>query len=361
MEEADNHLPSPDGHEQEEEEEEEFENPDLVIKEYLLERVPEFRRLQELRDKGWKNPAGDIYFNKQRTQSDRQKKANDKFFFNLMKNITSEIQSQTSFFALEKRPQSRTSILDMCAAPGVFLSEARNHNQGASIRGFSLCLHDGGHRFSVKSLQKTIEHLDINLLAADMGATATTTNMNHPEAGLFLPRKLDDDETFDMVLCDGQVLRTHPRAEYRERREAARLTMTQLALGLGHMREGGRMLLVMHKFEAWNSVKLLYLFRKFAHVVVLKPKTGHALRNSYYLLITNIRPQHPEARRAVQMWKDLWNAVTFVSDEEYVRLVRANEPDVHELLAEFGDDLVELGLGVWKTQADALANASFMS
>jgi hypothetical protein len=68
------------------------------------------------------------------------------------------------------------------------------------------------------------------MLAADKDVT----NIPHVHAHrdeFHLERRLPS-RTFDLVISDGQVLRTHERAEYREKRKAARLTLNQLVAGL---------------------------------------------------------------------------------------------------------------------------------
>lgn len=87
------------------------------------------------------------------------------------------------------------------------------------------------------------------MLAADMGVTDIPEK--HPDARKFLPCQMRETQLFDLVLCDGHVLRTHAptRASYRETREPARLKTTQLALGLEHIKPGGTMIVLFHKVE----------------------------------------------------------------------------------------------------------------
>ena len=60
----------------------------------------------------------------------------------------------------------------------------------------------------------TLKLLDITLLVADMGVTSIPEE--HPDVKNFLPQEFSSETFFDLVICDGQVLRTHARAEYRE-------------------------------------------------------------------------------------------------------------------------------------------------
>ncbi|KAI1157417.1 hypothetical protein F5B18DRAFT_180843 [Nemania serpens] len=136
--------------------------------------------------------------------------------------------------------------------------------------------------------------------------------------------------------------------------------MTQLAIGLEHMRPGGTMLVLLHKIELWMTVLLLRMFCKFSSVQVHKPKAGHKTRSSFYMVASNIRSQDEDAIQAVKRWKQLWRSATFDTEEEYRRVDRSLQPEVDEVLRNFGPKLVELGRGVWTTQADSLADASFV-
>jgi hypothetical protein len=69
----------------------------------------------------------------------------------------------------------------------------------------------------------TLEFLDVTMLAGDMGVMEIPAD--YPDAKHFLSQQFNPGQLFDLILCDGQVLRTHIRAVYREMREACRLTV----------------------------------------------------------------------------------------------------------------------------------------
>ena len=244
-------------------------------------------------------------------------------------------------------------------APGGFLATALKQNPGSHVLAFSLPPSSGGHKVLLPTYSEVEQKfLDITMLAGDMGVE--NIPKDHPDAGNFLSRVLQNEQLFDLVLCEGQVLRTHDRAPYREKREARRLTVTQLALGLQHLRPGGTMVILLHKIEAWDTMLLLWRFSKFSSVRVYKPRKGHAKRSSFYLVATDIQSQHPEAARAVELWKTIYRVATFNSDKEYRGLIKENELSVHAVLEDFGPELINLGRDVWKVQADALAKSSFI-
>jgi 23S rRNA U2552 (ribose-2'-O)-methylase RlmE/FtsJ len=279
-------------------------------------------------------------------------------FYKMMKEIGEEIHQSTHALAIPPNSVS-PAILDMCMAPGGFLAIAMEKNPGASALGMSLPASTGGHKMLLqKGRNVKVEYLDITMLAADMGATDIP--IEHPDASNMLSRRFNPCELFDIVLCDGQVLRTHDRAAYREKREARRLTITQLAIGLEHVKVGGCMIVLLHKVEAVDTVSLLYTFNKFSSVRLFKPKKHHAKRSSFYMIATNIQSQHGEAVLAVEQWKRQWIVATLGNDSEYEEEFTTACSDMENILNEFGSVLVQLGREIWSTQASALRKASFI-
>ncbi|KAL2841163.1 FtsJ-like methyltransferase family protein [Aspergillus pseudoustus] len=332
------------------------------IARYLRKESPEFCRLSKLRQQGWANPAGDVFFSKQRRTADSADDKTARVFYNMMQGIGDEMHLLTGVFRIKHSGGPDTAILDMCMAPGGYLATALHHNPDARAVGFSLPAKQGGHNVLLPRRPNiTLNFLDITMLAADMGATDTSIPAEHPDTDNFLPRQFDPADKFDLVICDGQVLRTHERAAYRERREATRLTVTQLALGLEHLKPGGSMIVLLHKVEAPDCVYLLYTFEKFASVRLFKPTRAHAKRSSFYMVATNIRSDCEEAGNAIAMWKRMWNVATFGSDEVYQEAIWDDDrPDAVSLLSEFGPRLVGLGREVWDIQSNALAKAPFI-
>ncbi|KAE8130850.1 hypothetical protein BDV38DRAFT_291190 [Aspergillus pseudotamarii] len=330
-----------------------------AIIQYLLREVPEYRRLSELREKGWQNPKGDRFFEKQRQTADHADEKTAKHFYNMMKTIGHDMNQLTDAFQIKSAGPGPHYILDMCMAPGGFLETALMVNPTARATGFSLPRREGGHDVR---LQKTdnvsLRFLDITLLAADMGRVEIPND--HPDAERFLPRQFAPGQVFDVVICDGQVLRCHDRAAYREHREATRLTLTQLALGLEHVKPGGTLIVLLHKVEALDTVQLLYTFASFSSIQLYKHDRFHAKRSSFYLIATNIRSDGLEAATAVKEWKRLWDIATFGTDDMYHQTRHRCGPDTDLILEDFGPRLAMMGKHVWEIQAKALASAPFL-
>lgn len=205
-----------------------------------------------------------------------------------MKTIAYDMHQVTGVFYIKDRCRDGCSILDMCMAPGGFLEIALSYNPEAQALAFSLPKINGGHSVLLpKRSNVTLKFLDVTMLAEDMGLSSVPHE--HPDAENFLPSQFDPRESFDLIICDGQVLRNHDRADYRERTEASRLCLTQLTIGLNHLKPGGTMIVLLHKIEAVATVQLLHTFDKFASVQLFKHTKFHAKRSSFYMLATNIR------------------------------------------------------------------------
>jgi 23S rRNA U2552 (ribose-2'-O)-methylase RlmE/FtsJ len=208
-----------------------------------------------------------------------------------------------------------------------------------------------------------IKFLDITMLASAMGVS--TIPPDHPESEKFLldPPPFAGQE-FDLVFCDGQVLRSQQLEEYRKESEAGRLTTSQLVLAVTRVREGGSIVMLLHKVEVLRTAHLLHTFSKFASVALFKPRHSHATRSSFYMVATNVRPHHAPAQAAVQQWKQFWAAKTFPAGKESLETPSSTPTTGPEtamsLIGEFGPELAQLGRPVWKVQADALRKAPFI-
>lgn len=275
----------------------------------------------------------------------------------MMKSIGADLHRESGAFKISSA--ENPAILDFCAAPGGFLQTALHLNPHARATGFSLPIHKGGHALLLpKRLAFTVKFLDLTMLAADMGIQELP--QDHPDVDNFLPLELRSGTVFDLVICDGQVLRTQHLPSYREGREARRLTVTQLALGLEHMRPGGTMVILLHKLEAWETILTLELFSKISTVALFKPAVYHGKRSSFYLVAKNIATEHPLACLAIEEWKRTWALATFGPQEELDSLIRGRKDRLPCVLEEFGPELIQHGEAIWEVQANALSNASFI-
>jgi 23S rRNA U2552 (ribose-2'-O)-methylase RlmE/FtsJ len=276
-----------------------------------------------------------------------------------MQSNARDLHESTGAFRIPLERQGSETILDLCMAPGGFLRTAMRYITSAHATAFTLPVSDGGHHILLEDKDNvTIKLLDITMLAEDIGMSIEGIPKDHPDRSKFLPRQLPKHQNFDLVFCDGQVLRTQERAAYREQpREARRLGTGQLVIALEHIRPGGTMVVLLHGVDEPRSATLLHQFSKFASLKLFKPTKSHAARSSFYMIATNIEPEHDDAVAAVKDWKRMWEIATFAEDEEYDAYTSEHQPSEETLVAEFGKALVTLGKEVWSVQAKALGNS----
>lgn len=237
----------------------------------------------------------------------------------MMGEIAKEMNDATQFITdIEVRRKNEhfappPKVLDLCMAPGGFADQVR---QGLSplavVNGITLPLSLGGHELLLEnSTRLKVEFLDITMLAAEMGVTVSDIPLDHPEIDSFLFSRPFINQTFDLILCDGQVLRTHKRLEYREKTEALRLCMSQLVFALQHIKSGGTVAMLLHRVHCIQTLNIIYAFHKFSsNVELYKPIKYHAMRSSFYLVAKGVNPQSVHALHAVNEWKTDWASCT---------------------------------------------------
>ncbi|KAI0520984.1 hypothetical protein F5B22DRAFT_653411 [Xylaria bambusicola] len=171
---------------------------------------------------------------------------------------------------------------------------------------------------------------DINCLAADMGAFVTgrpgdpgsvqghilefiqepstlsepddLVVYQHPHPWNFSVAPLfTSDEKLDLIMCDARF--PLDDIELKETMDIGRTQLVQLALGLEHVKEGGKMIIRLSDIESWTAVDLLYTFTQFSYVDVFKHASTGTRWPDCYLLASNIRPLELAAITSVHRWK----------------------------------------------------------
>lgn len=273
-----------------------------------------------------------------------------------MQRVGAKMQNATGVFTFSSK---RPSMLALGCAPGGFVGTALKLNPDVQVIGITLPARDHGVECLVKNRRLNLIEADVTMLAADLGVAEGDIPAGHPDAGNFLPRQIRPRQQFDLVTCEGGVLRTHEVASYREHREASRLKTSQLAIALARVRPGGSMIVLMHKAETRHSLCIFYAFSKFARVRLFKPDVQHQHRSSFYMIATDVQSQGEAAQRVVKQWTSEWKAATFGTDEEFREALHSNSVDIDKVLKEFGEQWVGMGREVWSLQIKGLQKKSF--
>ncbi|KAM7219755.1 hypothetical protein V8F06_004789 [Rhypophila decipiens] len=351
-----------------------------LIRAYLRENLEVYRELCELRDAGHESNDADVYFQNQRSQADHASVKTQMGFFRLMQSIGLELDDATSALKIRRPGMPRPAILDLCMAPGGFSLAAlqRNNPRSALLRGISLPPSEGGHVIRLRHVScgakeedvdtaaKFVDYRDITLLAEEMGVVVPgDIPPSHPDAALFSSDRPYFGSQFDLVFCDGQVLRTHERGEHRADHEAVRLLTSQLVLALQRIRPGGTMVILLHRANSWSTIRLIYTFDLVSdNIQLFKPTKAHGMRGSFYLVAKGVQPAREAALQAVQRWKAQWKFATFggevLDERELAVLGRTAETEVQFVIDAFGSRLLALVEPVFRVQLEALRNAPWM-
>lgn len=247
-------------------------------------------------------------------------------------------------------------------APGGFSSAVLEVHHNARISAMTLPKSLNGHDILLHNWRNDrriqVRFADVTMLAAEMGVLAIPPD--HPDVLNFSLDRPFSDQKFDLIFCDGQVLRTHQRADYREKREAWRLLTSQLVVSLQRIAQDGTIIALLHKLDAWDTIALLHQLSRFSKLEFFKPEKKHAVKSSFYVVAKSVQSHCTELNIAVEGWKKEWHIATFGTDTEYAENRRNSDNTVCDVLESFGDQLVMLGEPVWRVQRDALLNAPFM-
>ncbi|CCX07698.1 hypothetical protein FPQ18DRAFT_337584 [Pyronema domesticum] len=374
----------------------EFHANNLAFRAHLLATSPLFAELAALRDEGWKSAAADAYFAVKRARAMQYKnKAQGKIQFGMYKRIIENLHRDLGIFDLRSssrssspttyassvassdvsfgftnltlRPDIQDSeepikILDLCCAPGGFISVATGHLPTAQIHGITLPVRLGGFHVLKTRLPKAsaaILQADLTMFAGEFGFTADDIPPEHPDAKLFDFQRPFEGHEYDLVHYDGQVLVTHKRGEHREKYEATRLMNSQLIMALQRLKPGGTLVAVMHKAESWNTVLLLKALSEISEEVrTWKPTTAFGIHSNFFIVAKGVDRVCEKAQRALERWRSLWWQAT-AGQSPFKDDVGGSEETFREVM-EMEDRIRKWGEEAWKVQIDALKKAEFI-
>ena len=276
-----------------------------------------------------------------------------------MQRIGDEIQATTHALSLSE-PDAQ--VLDICMAPGGYSASALKYSPHARVSGLTLPVAQGGHKLLIpngpRDARVSVRFADITMLATEIGVMASDIPDDHPDRANFSFERMWAGKLYDLVFCDGQVLRTHAKhiATYREQCEAGRLMCSQLLFAMQRIKPGGTLIMLLHKVELWKTIKLLNTFDQIAQIELIKPVAGHRTRSSFYLVAKNVQPREALALAAVDEWRQAWKTATF---SDSAKTEEDNE-EIPRLLESFGKRLIELGNPIWEIQKNALKTAPWL-
>ncbi|KAG9858515.1 NAD(P)-binding protein, partial [Aureobasidium melanogenum] len=322
----------------------------------FLSTDSDYLRLEELQLRGWKSKNADRYFANQRQSADHANEKLQRRFLTMMVEVGKELNEATAAFKLD--PHSH--VLDFCMAPGGFVKCVLDLNPDAQVDAFSLPQDQGGHRVLIyhwtKDERISIRWVDVTMFVEEMGHLEDECGRpDWKSSAQKWPYKI---ERYDLIICDGQVLRTHQGPELKESIEPVRLTCAQLYLGLKRIRPGGTLVVLLHRINTARNFRIIHLFQKFSQVQLFKPATSHKMKSSFYLVAKNIRPDERAYTEAMAHFRQLWDYATYGIDNEsqaefcteWELSKKSSQPEIDELGATF----IELARPVWKWEIFSL-------
>ncbi|MCJ1427067.1 hypothetical protein MMC29_004970 [Sticta canariensis] len=334
-----------------------------VVRQFLRDNVEDFCSLDDLRTHVWNSPEADKHFQKLQQNADTADDSTKEKFYDMNQRLGQELDDKTQAFYVRKKLGAAVTSLNLCMAPGGYTWYFLERNPTARSFGITLPTEDGGHPmylpYGKDDERVELEFMDITMLTSEFGTPIEDVPALHPEADKFSSDRPFLGKFFDLVICDGQVLRVH-KHQRSPSREIVRLLVSQLILGLQRIKPGGTFIILLHKIDAWDSMVLLQTFETFSQIQVYKSEKVHAGRSSFYLVAKYVRSDSPEAKKAVNQWKSVWWRVTFAGDSGTG--LDPDEPDDQEIkdgLADYGQRLCQLARPIWSIQLKAMKNAKF--
>jgi 23S rRNA U2552 (ribose-2'-O)-methylase RlmE/FtsJ len=283
--------------------------------------------------------------------------------FNMMRAIARQMDNETGAYALGS---DEPKVLDLCMAPGGFVAYFLERFPDGRADAITLPVKEGGHQvvlpFGSRNDHVHVTFADVTIFATELGVQGIPEE--HPDKQKLLALWPYSQQSYDLVICDGQALRTQNLAEYRKTCEQSRLFNSQLVLALKKVRPGGTIIALLYKSHKWRTFSLLQMFSKFSDIQLFKPKRFYAKKSSFYLVAKNVRPESQDAIDAVGKFARSWARGTLLDatgPSEENDNGDSSDGEMKLLLEDFGDKFIYLAKPVWEVQATALANARWMS
>jgi 23S rRNA U2552 (ribose-2'-O)-methylase RlmE/FtsJ len=174
----------------------------------------------------------------------------------MMISIAKQIDHDTGAFTLI---ESNNKALDLCMAPGGIMSYILKRQPRVAADAITLPSSQGGHDVLFKPSrndgQLNRPHADLTMFASELGVNAIPSN--HPEAAELGAEWPFTTFAYDLILCDGQNLRTHRLLDYRRGKQQARLFNAPRIIDLRRVRPGGTFVVLLHRADMWRVFTLV--------------------------------------------------------------------------------------------------------
>ncbi|THY89335.1 NAD(P)-binding protein [Aureobasidium pullulans] len=332
-----------------------YESHASSVKEFrsYLSKDTNYVRLSRLQEEVWNSQEGDKHFAERYYRADHASNRDQQRFLRMMVRIGDQLNIKTSAFQL---PSAEPKVLDFCMAPGGFVKTALKINENAKVESFSLPPEQGGHRVLIARKSTAITFMDVTMFAGEFGLPDVPEHQTE-WAGMRQEWPYSTSH-YDLIICDGAVLRKQYPEDHKASIERVRLTCAQLYLGLKRIRNGGNMITLLHKTNNLRNFRLIHMFYQFSSVQLFKPLSAHTINSSFYLVAKDVESDSQACLEAMALFKTIWEYATFDSaSEETFRLCTEftlQENSLSLEVEEFGPRYIESARPIWNIQAAAL-------
>jgi hypothetical protein len=303
---------------------------------------------------GWQDPQVDKFFDKLRNKSDHPNKKKRNDFYEQNKKVGKQLVKIGAFSVL-RNGEAQCQALNLCMAPGGYTWSILRDNPSVQIRGITLPPEIGGHPMLLpEDPRVNVKFMDITMMASELANSGAPIDQRHPECEKFNVQVPYEDLKFQIVLCDGQTLRTHERGACRQELEPLRLTVSQLIFGMRRIHAGGTFIILLHRVDSWNSIEMLQTFERFSSIQLFKPKWIWEQRSSFYLIARDVQPSHPAAIDAVKKWRDDWWQATFGGESGTGEDLKVDESDISSVITTMSTSLRDMIRPIWEIQLIAM-------
>jgi len=114
------------------------------------------------------------------------------------------------------------------------------------------------------------------------------------------------------------------------------------------IKKDGKIVILLHKLDAPNTILLLHTFSKFSSLQLFKPIKKHAIWSSFYIVAGQIQPESTHFQTAVTTWENEWRIATFGTEAEYHENKALSESIVRDVLRDFSTRLIKLEEPIWE-------------